>query len=406
MRRFSYTAVLASGKRVTGALRCADRREAVQQLLGRGCHPLSVAPQELVLLDIRRLTRRVSQRVGAASLSVFARQLSSLLRAGMSVTQALATVRDQSQNRHLIHVIDELRETLSRHAGTLSEALDEHPRVFDPVFRGLVRAGEESGNLAEVLGNLSGYLARSARVRGQVLGAFIYPIFILLMGTAAVFVLMSFVIPRFTELFESLGQSLPLPTKILIAVSGFLASWWWAVLLGVALFAAGLVLALRRPAVRGRMDSLLLRMPVLGPVFLKLEVARISKTLGALLANGVRILDALAITGDSARNLATRSVFPNVIRDVRAGSALAAAAAKAKVFPAMMLNLIRTGEDTGELPQMLGELAGIYEDEAERAVTGAVKLLEPVLILTVGGIISGIVAAVMLPIFEASAMVK
>ena len=406
MGKFSYTAVLGSGKRVAGMVRCADRREAVQQLLGRGCHPLSIEPFELAAMDIRRFTRRVSQRVGTASLAVFARQLASLLKAGMPVTQALATLRGQSQNRHLINVIGDIQETLSRHAGTLSDALDEHPRVFDPVFRGLVRAGEESGNLVDVLHNLADHLARSAKVRGQVLGAFIYPIFILLMGAAAVFVLMSFVIPRFTELFESFGQALPWPTRILIAVSGFLASWWWAVLIAVFFGLVGLVMVLRRTAVRTRADRLLLRMPIMGQVFLKLEVARISKTLGALLANGVRILDALRITGDSARNLAIRASFPSIVRDVRAGAALAAAAEKTNVYPTMMLNLIRTGEDTGELPQMLGELAGIYEDQAERAVTGAVKLLEPLLILVVGAVICGIVAAIMLPIFEASAMVE
>ncbi len=406
MGKFSYTAVLASGKRVSGRLRSADRRGAVQQLLGRGCHPLAVEPLELTRLDIRRFTQRLSQRVGVGALAVFARQLSSLLKAGMPVTQAIGTLRTQSQNRHLINVIGDIQETLSQHAGTLSDALDEHPRVFNPIFRGLVRAGEESGNLVEVLRSLADHLAKSAKVRGQVLGAFIYPIFILLMGTAAVFVLMSFVIPRFTELFESLGQSLPWPTKVLISASSFLSSWWWAVLIAVISGLVGLVVILRRTSVRRRADRLLLRMPIMGQVFLKLEVARISKTLGALLDNGVRILDALRITGDTAQNLAIRSSFPAIIRDVRAGEALAVAAEKAKVYPQMMLNLIRTGEDTGELPEMLSELAGIYEEEAERAVNGAVKLLEPLLILVVGAVISGIVAAVMLPIFSASAMVE
>ncbi len=406
MPKFAYKGILESGKRVAGVVSCADRREVVRQLLGRSCHPISVDSLELARTDVRRFTRRLFHKVRVTSLSVFARQLASLLKAGIPVVEALKVLQGQSQSRVLRQTLLDIEERISRQAGTLAEAMSEHPRVFDPVFCGLVRAGEQSGDLANILDSLAEHLAKSARVRGQVLGAFIYPVFIFILGAAAVFVLMAFVIPRFMEMFESFGQSLPWPTKIVIAVSSFLGTWWWLVLAGVGMLVTACMLLLRKEAVKKECHRVLLRSPILGPVFLKLEVARISKTFGALLANGVRILEALRITGESTRNLAIRAAFPAMAKDVRAGETLATAAEKTKLFPGMMLNLIRTGESTSQLPDMLSELARIYEEEAERAVAGAVKLLEPLLILIVGGVITGIVAAVMLPIFEASAMIQ
>ena len=405
MSRFAYTAVLESGKRVAGSLRGEDRADALKQLLARGYHPLEVMQAAERSSGVDGIRRRLFQRVKTGDLSVFTRQLSALLRAGLPMVHALSTLRRQSENKRLVSVTEDVEETLARDGGTLAEALGQHPAVFDSVYRGLVRAGEESGNLAEVLGNLAGHLAKSARLRGQVLGAFIYPAFIALFGAAAVFVLMTFVIPRFKVLFQTFQQELPWPTKLLIASSEFMAHWWWAILLVLAALAFLFVLALRRPSVRLRVDRFRLRLPILGPMLLKLEICRIARTLGTLLGSGVRILEALRVTGQTARNLCIRCTFPEMIERVSSGEALAAVAERAEIYPPLVINLIRTGEDTGSLPDMLLELSAIYEDEAERAVTGAVKLLEPILIVVVGGIVAGIVAAVMLPVFRANTMV-
>ena len=194
-------------------------------------------------------------------------------------------------------------------------------------------------------------------------------------------------------------------TVMLITVSTFMASWWWAVLTAVAVLAILVHFVLKRPAVRDVVDRRLLRVPVLGSMFLRLEVARISRTLGALVDGGVRILDALRITAGTAKNLAVKRSFSSVIDGVAAGGSLADLLAQARLYPPLVVNLVRTGENTGELPEMLKELSAIYEDEAERAVTGAVKLLEPMLIVVMGGIIASIVAAVILPVFQANATV-
>lgn len=406
MSRFSYSAVMESGRRVSGTIRSPDRRAAVRQLVGRGCHPLTVEPVDQGAWTMRRLWRRAFGRVTTTELAVFTRQLASLLRAGLPVVSALSTLRQQSESRRLIQVIDEVIDTLSREGAQLADALEDHPGVFNPLYSSLVRAGEEGGNLVEVLEDLARYLGQSARLRGQVIAAFIYPLFLLLLGATAVFVLMSFVIPRFQELFRSFGQALPAPTRALIAVSGFLSAWWPAVVAAIGAGVVALVLALRRGGFRKRSDRVLLALPVLGRMFLKLEMARIARTLGALLSGGVKILTALRITGRTVRNQAVRATFPPMVDHVAGGGSLAAAMEQTGLYPALMVNLVKTGEETGRLSEMLAELSAIYEDEAERAVSGAVKLLEPVLIVSMGIVIASIIAAVMLPIFQANVMVE
>ena len=404
--RFAYTGIMAPDRRVSGTLKSRNRLDALRQLLNRGCHPLTIEEVEEDALSVERLATRFLRRVSVSDLAVFSRQLAALLKAGLPLIKALNTLRRQSANRRLARVIQDVEETLATEGGTLADALDEHPRVFNSVYRGLVRAGEEGGSLIEVLSDLAGHLSRSAKLGGQVRGAFIYPAFLLCLGVGAVFILMTFVIPRFQYMFTAMGHQLPWPTRVLIAVSTFMASWWWGVLIAVATAAALAVGTLRRPVVRKYLDRSLLRLPVLGPMVLKLEIVRIARTLGALLTGGVQVLEALRITGDAAKNLALRDTFPTIIKDTSGGEPLADGFQKSGLYPPLMVNLIKTGEDTGELPAMLTELASIYEDEAERAVGVAVRLLEPLLIVTMGGVISAIVAAVMLPIFQTYSLVQ
>lgn len=405
MSRFHYAAVIPSGERIRGVIRSSNGQEAARKLLEMGYHPLAIDEAQESGWLRPRVSGGFFRKVSAVDLAVFTRQLASLLKAGLPIVQALRAVEKQSGNLLMSRSIGAIEEMLSQDAGALSDALDEHAHIFDPVYRGLVRSGEAGGNLAEVLQNLAKYLAQSAKLRGQVLNAFIYPVFLVVCGTAAIFVLMSFVIPRFEELFRSFGQSLPGPTRLLIAVSGFMATWWWGVLLAGGAIASLMYAIVRRPYVRKVVDRQLIRIPVLGPMLMKIEIARIAHTFAALLNSGIRILETLQITSETAKNMAVRQSFRAIISGVSAGEPLAATIEKTGLYPPMMVSLIATGEETGELPEMLRELAAIYNDEAERAVTGAIKLLEPILIIVLGGLIAGIVAAVILPIFRANAMV-
>ncbi|MAE63710.1 MAG: hypothetical protein CMJ18_05515 [Phycisphaeraceae bacterium] len=406
MLKYHYIAVMPSGERVDGVLSSRDRHEALRRLRELSYHPISLVPADEARTDVRHLLRDGWRRIGTTDLAVLTRQLSALLQAGMPMLEALQTLRRQSANPRLAAVIGEVEQTLSRDAGTLADALDQHPRVFDGVYRGMVRSGEEGGNLAEVLDDLAASLSRAARVRGQVFAAFLYPAFLLLLGAAAIFVLMSFVIPRFSDLFESFDQRLPRATEMLMAVSSFLDAWWWAVLAAVLAGSAAAAWAVTRPSVRRPCHLALLRAPVLGPMCLKIEIARIARTLGVLLGSGVVLLDALRIAADTVSNVVLRESFESMARDVSGGQDLAHAIERTGHYPPLVVNLVRTGEHTGRLPEMLSELSEIYEDESQRAVTAAVKLLEPVLILVMGLVIAGIVAAVMLPVFQTSAMIS
>jgi type II secretory pathway component PulF len=407
MIRFQYTALIGSGDQVTGQVRCADRNTAIRRVMEMGYHPVVVEPEgrnASAGSQISRWYSNVAHRINVRQLAVFTRQLASLLKAGIPLVQTLGTLSKQCESRRLKQVIEELEGTISRDASSFAEALEQHPRVFSPIYRGLVHAGEEGGNLTETLSDLASHLAQVAKLRGQVIGAFIYPIFLMILGTAAVFVLLSFVIPKFKALFASMGQELPLPTRVLIAVSGFFETWWWAVLLAFAgAITAGIVLS-QREHVRRALDHRLLQAPVFGAMILKLELARVARSLAALLASGVPILQALQVTGSTAKNIRVRETFQTIRDDVATGEALADAFAKTGVYPPLVLNLISTGEETGELSEMLQELAAIYQDEADRAVEGAVKLLEPLLIVAMGLVIAGIVASVILPIFQANAL--
>jgi type II secretory pathway component PulF len=401
---FAYTAVTDTGKRTSGTLRSQDRREALAQIVSRGMHPLLV---EAVADDglAKGSWRSPFRRVKTQELAVFARQLAALLKAGLPVVQALSTLRTQCQSKVLKAVLEDIEDTLHQEGGTLADVMGKHPKVFSGVFQGLIRAGEEGGNLVKVLSNLAEYLGKSAKLRGQVVAAFVYPAFIMLMGITAVFALMTFVIPRFQELFLSFGQQLPWPTRMLLAVSGFLGRWWYLVLAGFGAAVLSLVGMFRRPALRLRADRAVLRVPVFGQLLLKMEIARICRTLGTLLESGVEILESIRVTGQAVANRFVGQTFPELLKAVAGGEPLAAAIEKPGIFPPMLVNLVRTGEETGELPAMLSELADIYEDETERVVGGAVKLVEPLLIVIIGGVVAAIVAAIMLPVFEINVMV-
>lgn len=402
MADFQYSAIAQTGGRTRGRIRSADRRQAIRELIGRGCFPTQLDAVD-PLAPVGMLPR-LMRRCGPRDLSIFTRQLASLLKAGLTVTAALKVLCTQCRNRHLAASASEMAQSLARDGGSLAEVMESHAHLFDPVYRGLVRSGHEGGDLVAVLTNLADHLGRQSRLRSQVIGAFIYPIFLLGLGALVIFILVAFVLPRFQVMFESFGQALPLPTRLLIGLAGFLSVWWPGVLAGAVGAVLAATAAMRQPKARLWRDRLLLRAPLLGDMFVKLEISRIARTLSALLGSGVRIVEALRITAQTAGNLAIRAGFAGITQTVLAGAGLAEAIDRSKLYPRLVVQLIQTGEQTSQLPGMLSELAEIYEEEAERAVTGAAKVLEPLLIVVMGAMIAGIVAAVMLPVFQANAM--
>ena len=404
MAGFSYIAIQPGKGRVTGMLQTSDRRAALQQLAERGFQPVVLVQAESAGAATSGL-RGFIGRVKTRDLALFTRQLSALTKAGLPLVHAISTVRQQCSQKSLNRIMEDVESNLTRDAMSLAESFSRYPQVFDAVYTGLVRSGEASGNLPEVLSNLANQLAKSAKLKGQVLSAFIYPAFLALAGSTAIFILMAFVIPKFITLFDSFEQELPIPTRVLIAVAGFTKVWWPLLLAGMVVLAVLVVAVLRRPASRLRFDRLLLRIPVVGDVLLKVEVARISQTLSSLIHGGIHVVDALRVTESVTHNLAVRATFGRIRSKVSAGQPLALAFEQAALYPVMLINLLRTGEETGELPEMLQEVETIYTEECDRSLEAAVRVLEPVLIVIMGAIISAIVAAVLLPVFQSNALV-
>jgi len=260
--------------------------------------------------------------------------------------------------------------------------------------------------LSEALDCLAEHLGRSGRLKGQLVSAMAYPAFLGILGSAVIAVLMVWVIPRFEELFASFEQDLPALTVALLSASRFVADWWPAILPAVCLAVVGAAVLIRRRGVRLALDRRILRMPLIGQIVLKAQTARLCLTLSALLDGGVSLLSAIEAAGQSLTNRVLKTAFTSIAGPVSAGESLGSAIEKLGLFPPLMVSLVRTGEETCQLPRMLKELAGLYEDQSQRALSGAVRLLEPMLIVLMGGIIAAIVTAVMLPIFSINMMVE
>ncbi|MEM1330076.1 MAG: type II secretion system F family protein [Planctomycetota bacterium] len=396
--RFAYDAIDGTGSRVSGVLRGVDRRDAISRLVRRGEHPTSVVERPLGSTGIKG-------RVSKMDLAVFTGQLAAVVRAGLPLLAALATIRPQLSNSLLREVVDEIGVSLSEDSVAFADTLSEHPSVFDAVYVGLVHAGEQGGRLPDALDEIAVYLRRSARVQSQVISACVYPSFLLLMGLVAVGALLVFVVPKFEALFESLGGELPLPTRVLLGASSLLTTYWLALLLPVS---AAIVLAgwaSGRPGTRAFVDAALLRVPGLRSLVTKLETARVARTLGSLLNGGVAVVSALTTTAGAARNTVFQRAINAAARSVEQGGTIHEGMAASGVFPNLMLSLTRTGEGSGDLPGMLSQISEIYDEETELALSNLVKLLEPVLITLIGIVVAGIVASVMLPVFQSSEIV-
>jgi type II secretory pathway component PulF len=290
-------------------------------------------------------------------------------------------------------------------SSSLSQAIARHPRVFSPVYAAIVEAAEESGSLAETLSLLSRQLKASASVAARIRGALVYPVFLLVVSAAVVGVLTAFVIPKFIELFVNANQRLPLPTKILVGVTDFLREFWWVPLVaGFGLICLGLA-ALRDARARLFVDRLLLKLPVIGNLNRKLQLARFCRTLGSLLNGGVRIISAVHTTRGITTNHAFAREIGNINEAILRGSTLAKVVAEQQYFSEIAANMIAVGEETGMLPEMLLEVADMYDQECESAISSMTNLLGPAMILVLGVIIGFVVMAILLPIFETSTMV-
>jgi len=404
MLSYAFRAKTDGGLLVRGEM-LAERREAViGALKQKGYFPISIW-RENRLAALLRSNAGLGTRVRTREKAIFTRQLATLLRAGVQLSIALKTLSKQTESKYLASVIRQLDDDIEQ-SSSLSEAMAKHPRVFSSVYSAIVAAAEESGTLAETLSVLSDQLKTQASVSTRIKGALVYPIFLLAVSAAVVGVLTVFVIPKFIELFVNANQALPLPTQILVASTDFVGRSWWvlmAAVLGLGLLIAG---ASQEEHVRLSMDRLLLQLPVVGKLNRGLQLARFTRTFGSLLNGGVRIVAAVNTTKGTTSNRAFRRAISDIEQAILKGATLAQGMRQQQYFSEITINMVAVGEDSGTLPEMLLEVADMYDQECEAAISSMTSLLGPVMIVLLGGVIGFVVMAILLPVFETSTMVR
>jgi type IV pilus assembly protein PilC len=340
-------------------------------------------------------------RVSPKHLVQFTSQLSTLQDAGLPIVRSLKILEGQLDRGAFKSVLVEVTEDVE--AGTpLSDALAKHPKAFDGLYTNMVRAGEAGGVLDVILARLAGFMEKASRLKRRVKGAMIYPAVVMTVTFVILMLIMIFVVPRFEQVFQSLPGvgTLPGITRFLQRVSRFLVEWWWAVILAVVLVVLGLKALARTAGGRRFMDRLKLRLPIAGKIVKKVLVARFTRTLGTLIASGVPILDALTICKNTAGNVVLEQALDKVHESVREGESIAEPLGESGIFDDIVVNMIDVGEETGELDKMLIRIADNYDEEVDVQVASLVSILEPLIIVFMGGAVFVIVLGLFLPLMK------
>ena len=389
---FAYRSTTKEGIVAEGVIEAADEKSAIERLKNTGVIPLEVrAPREGGLKEKLRLkTRRLD-------LVTFTAELSALLGAGLPLDRSLNILAEISEHRRMKEVVLSLLKSI-REGGSFSEALQKHPEDFSRLYVNMVRAGEAGGFLDVILERLNEFLESSKELKEHVFSAMIYPTILFITGGLSIIVLLTFVLPRFSVIFAELGSSLPVSTQILLAVSNALKSYGWILL--ILLVAAGFAFKnyIRTDGGKYKWDAIKLRL--MGDVIIKLETARFCRTLGTLLASGVSLLQALNNAREVVSNQVIASAIESVSRGAKEGKGISGPLSQTGIFPPLALSMIKVGEETGQLDQMLIRIAVSYEKSLRQAVKRFMGFLEPALILIMGLVIGFIVISVLLAIFS------
>lgn len=399
---FAYTAIDARGSEVSGTINAPDERAALDQVRGQGLHPMSARPQSgggaQAVAGTAEIKRR-GRRVRPADLTLFTRQLANLVRGGLPMMRTIDALLENTENARLFQVLSEVRHDVSG-GEALHEALAKHAKVFSPLYLSLVRAGESSGELPEVLSRLADFMEQDLERRAQIRAALMYPILLLVVGALIVFSLVTFLIPRFQVLFEDFGRALPLPTRVVLALSTFATHYGWAVAIAVVAFIALWRHWLKTDSGRLTWDRWRLHWPLLGRLFHRAATARLARTLATLLRGGVDILSALAIVEGVLDNAFLGQVLQGIRTGVREGEGLGAQTRATGQFPGLLSQMMSVGEETGDVEGALNTVADAFDVEVANTLKGLVSLVEPVIILVMGCIVAFVVFAMLLPIFQ------
>jgi general secretion pathway protein F len=398
---------ISSGSAVKG-VRDAESPKALRALLRRDGVLLTEASEEK---ERRKGTRHevdllaFLHRASASDVAVMTRQLATLVRAGVPLVESLSALMDQVEKETLVRVLGQVRESVNQ-GTSFAKSLEQHPKIFPPLYHNMVSAGEASGNLESVLERLADFMESQARLRGKVLAALMYPALMSVVGFVVVSVLMVTVVPKVTAVFDNIGQALPWYTRLLIFNSQLLANWWWAIAIVLAGAYWGFVRWKRTDNGRLKWDRFQLNVIIFGRLNLLASVARFTRTLATLLASGVQLLRAMEIGSNVLQNSFLQRIVAEAIGSIREGESIAEPLKRSKAFPPMVTHMIAIGERTGQLEQMLENVARAYEADVETRVTALTSLLEPLMIVVLGISVGFIVISILMPLMQMNQLVQ
>ncbi|RLB28023.1 MAG: type II secretion system F family protein [Deltaproteobacteria bacterium] len=398
---YLWVATTKKGKKLKGEIEAANEKIALSQLKRRNLTVQKLKPKPK---DLFENVSFMQPKVTNKDIVIFTRQFSTMIDAGLPLVQGLTILAEQSENKTFRGILKQITKDVEG-GSTLAEALKKHPNQFDDLFVNLVAAGEVGGILDTILQRLAAYIEKAEKLKGQIKGALTYPIVVVAIAILVIAVILIFVIPVFEDMFASFGSALPVPTQIVVNMSNFLkGNIHWCILGLVAL-----IFAFKRyrgsTSGRRQTDALMLKLPIFGDLLRKSAVARFTRTLGTMIQSGVPILDGLEIVAKTSGNVILEEVIYEVRSSIAEGQTIAEPLSESGIFPSMVVQMISVGEATGALDTMLEKIADFYDEEVDAAVDALTSMLEPLLMVFLGGSIGGLVVAMYLPIFSmASAM--
>ncbi len=396
-KTYEYSVRDRTGKLVTGKLEAPNEAALVTKLKNMGYAPMSVREQGTGMN--KELNLPGSNRVKLKDLAIMSRQFATMINSGLSMLRALSILAEQTESKGLREALTAVRNEVEA-GGSLSNSLAKHPRVFPPIMINMCRAGEVGGFLDTTLLSVATNFEAEVRLRGKIKAAMTYPVVVFVIAIIAVVGMLLFIVPVFAGMFTSLGGELPAPTKALVFLSSAMKIMAPVGLVGLIVFALTWGRVKHEHRVRSVIDPLKLKVPVFGDLFAKVALARFARNLGTMIRSGVPILQSLEIVGETSGNLVLERAARDVQESVRKGDSLAGPLADHKVFPAMMVQMLAVGEDTGAMDTMLGKLADFYDQEVESTTEALTSLIEPLMIAVLGALIGSMIIALYMPIFK------
>lgn len=406
MSVFEYRALDAKGKNIKGIIDANSEALARTRLRSQGKYPVSItlSTNKQGSAGVGRQWFGLFQRIKPGEVSNITRQLATLMGAGIPLVQSLESLIEQTRNPALKKVVAQIKDSVNE-GNTLTSALGEHPGLFSSIFINMVRAGEASGSLDIVLERLAEFTEKQEALKSKFQAALVYPVFMAFIGTAILFILITYIVPNITQVFDEMDKVLPLPTLFLISLSDFLKSYWWILPILFVILLSGIRLFIRQDFGRRIWDLIKLKTPVTGIVVQKIILARIASTLGSLLDNGVGLMASMQIIRTLVNNVHIAHVIDDAMKQIEKGQSMTVSLGDSPWFPPMFVQMVAVGEQSGNLESMLKKVSRAYERDVETAIMAMTSLLEPAMIVLMGLAVGFVVLSILLPIFEMNQMI-